>query len=377
MQDTGTPVRWAVGQSAAIELDLALAMAGGLPPRPPLGEEIMAALDSIPPDWRARWSEMLGQPRRSVSLLEDAAALAGTLGAGEYAEATLAIRELTSAEALDRLAAQAAEVGLAPDLSLPLAERLADLAARYKLSAYAALGFDLPMPRYRWLTADVGRAVRILRDGDLHERFWQWLDRFYYECFRPWRLSRQEFVRSLQEQAEAALGGSAGQGAPPTTAWLPPQCALLRYPELYAAATEARISVLFLAEPFGMVDLWELRPGLLIVSFAPAGQLLRDFENRARDVAMRLKALSDPTRLIILRQIRHFGRANTEIAKYMGLAQPTVSVHAKILLEAGLIRSHPEGRAVRHELVTSEVRRLLADLEDFLDLPDDAPGAAP
>ncbi len=373
MQHMGAVVQWSVGQSAAVELDVALGWASGLLPASTRSEEIMAVLAGIPADWRAGWPEMLGAPRRSVQVLEEAAAWAGTLGVGDYREATLAIRELTGAEALERLAAQAGPAGIAPDPALPLPERLADLAARLKLATYATLGLELPAGRSRWLVADVGRAVRILRYGDLHTRFWQWLDRFYYECYRPWRDTRAELVRSLEGRAEMALGGRAGRGPLPDQGWLPAQCPLLRHPELRRAVAEGRLAVIFLAEPFGLVDLWELRPGLVLVTFAPTGEPMRNFQEWATSVATRLKALADPTRLAILRQIRHFDRVNTEIAHSMGLAQPTVSVHARVLREAGLIHSRQEGRVVRHEIVASEVRRLLDDLEAFLDLPEEDP----
>ncbi len=371
MDEHRTAAGWAVGRSAAVELDLALAVASGLPPGPGVGEEIMAAVEAIPAEWRARWRDLLGEPRRSVSILEDAAALAGTLLVGDYREATLAIRELTAAEALAPLAAQAACMGLTPDPALAIPARLADLAARLKLATYAELGFELPEGRHRWLVADVARAVRILRDGDLHARFWQWLDQFYYAHYRPWREAREPRVAALERRAEAALGGRSAAGVQPATAWLPAQNPLLRLPELRQAVADGRLSVFFLAEPFGIVDLWELRPGLIITSFAPAGESFRDFQNYAESVAGRLKALSDPTRLVILRIIRHFGRVNSEIADYLGLAQPTVSVHAKVLREAGLIRSRQEGRVVRHEVDAEGVRRLLADLETFLDLPQE------
>jgi len=65
------------------------------------------------------------------------------------------------------------------------------------------------------------------------------------------------------------------------------------------------------------------------------------------------------------------GMANTEIAEYLGMSRPTVSVHAKILRQAGLIRSRQDGRLVRHEIVPAEVRRLFHDLERFLDLPEE------
>lgn len=117
------------------------------------------------------------------------------------------------------------------------------------------------------------------------------------------------------------------------------------------------------------IDLWGLHPGLLVVSFAPTGELCERFHNLAADVAGRLKALSAPTRLTTLRLIRNFGMVNTEIASYLGLARPTVSVHARQLRGAGLIRSRQDGRLVRHEIDDAAVRQLLADLERFLDLP--------
>ncbi len=364
-----TAIGWRIGQSAAIELDYALGLASGLPLPIKLDAAGTTALAGVPAEWRAQWPELLGEPRRNVTLLEDAAALAGTLTVGDYPQATLAIRELTAAQALQRLAPEAAAQGLEPDPALPLPKRLAGLATRFKLAAYTGLGFDLPEAHRHWLVADTARALRILRDGDLHARFWQWLDRFYYELYRPWRETRAGLLQRLERHAETALGGRSGVGPPPDLAWLPSQSRLLRNEPLHRAVQQGRLSVFFLAEPFHLVDLWELRPGLLITSFAPSGESLQAFQQWAGDVANRLKALSDPTRLTILRIIRHFGMVNSEIAAYLGLAQPTVSVHVKILREAGLIRSRQEGRLVRHEIASDEVRRLLADLEGFIDLP--------
>ena len=77
-----------------------------------------------------------------------------------------------------------------------------------------------------------------------------------------------------------------------------------------------------------------------------------------------------PTRLMILRMIRQFDLMNTEMADLLGLSRPTVSVHARILREAGLIRSYEDGRAVRHQIVPEAVRELFDDLEKLLDLPE-------
>ncbi|KPL71180.1 hypothetical protein ADM99_11675 [Leptolinea tardivitalis] len=84
-----------------------------------------------------------------------------------------------------------------------------------------------------------------------------------------------------------------------------------------------------------------------------------------------MQALADPTRLIILRLIRAMSMTNTDMAAYLGLARPTVSIHARILREAGLIRSWEEGRVTRHEIDPAAVHKLFRDLEKFLDLPSE------
>ncbi|GIE46384.1 ArsR/SmtB family transcription factor [Actinoplanes lobatus] len=71
----------------------------------------------------------------------------------------------------------------------------------------------------------------------------------------------------------------------------------------------------------------------------------------ARALAARLKALADPTRLLILRQLRHEGLAtNGDLQEALCVAQPTMSHHLRILAAAGLITSRKEGVFVIREL---------------------------
>jgi DNA-binding transcriptional ArsR family regulator len=107
----------------------------------------------------------------------------------------------------------------------------------------------------------------------------------------------------------------------------------------------------------------------VVVSFAPPGAIYDEFAEYARRLSGGLQALSDPTRLIILRLIRNMGMNNTDMAEYLDLARPTVSIHARILREAGLVHTYADGRAARHEIDTQAIRKLFADLERFLDLP--------
>jgi DNA-binding transcriptional ArsR family regulator len=369
---SGQNAGWAIGQSIALELDMALTAVSGYFSLGELPEDFAALVRAIPPDWRGEWPSLLGETKGLVSILEPPANLAGVLLDTDYRRATLAVRELTMESALAQLADQARPLGLIPKVDLPPAEALVDLGLDLMIALYTDLGFDMTVgdQRARRLRQDMTRVVRILRDGDLHARFWHWLDRFYYEFYRPWRQTRVETLDMLEKRAVTALGAQEKTGTPPEMAWLSAQSPLLRYPDLGAAVRAGRLRVYFWVEPFGLQDTWSLQPELVIVSFAEPGALYQNFQAFAGDVAARTKALADPTRLIILRLIRHFGMVNTEIAAYLDLARPTVSVHAKILREAGLIRSQQEGRLVRHEIVPEEVRRLFADLERFLDLPD-------
>ena len=93
------------------------------------------------------------------------------------------------------------------------------------------------------------------------------------------------------------------------------------------------------------------------------------FRQASDELAAGARALADPTRLIILRLIRNFAMDNTEMAEFLEIARPTVSVHAKILREAGLIETRQVGRQARHEIKADAVRRLFDELGHFLELP--------
>ncbi len=363
---------WSIGQSIAIELHVVLSAIQGYFAIAGLPEDVVALLDALPADWQDELPTMLGSTRRLFSIMGLAARLAGVMLDGDYGRATMAMRQLTVAEALDHAIGEAQNFGLEADANLPPPARLVALWLALQVALYADVGFtfDADNPILYRERRNIEQVVRILRDGDLNARFWHWLDRFYYGYYQPWREAHTEKLEALEARAITALGARERWGEPPEMAWLSELSPLHTHPELATAVRDGRLRVVFWVEPFGMSDLWSLQPGLLLLSFAEPGVLYQNFRAFAADVAARAKALGDPTRLIILRMIRHFGMINTEMANALGLARPTVSVHAKVLREAGLIRSHRQGREVRHELVPEEVLRLFNDLRDLLDLEE-------
>ncbi len=96
------------------------------------------------------------------------------------------------------------------------------------------------------------------------------------------------------------------------------------------------------------------------------------------DLVIRLKALADPARLSILEFLRQPG-ANCcarddgvcacDVEAVLGLSQPTISHHMKLLVQAGFIRAEKRGRWVFYELdpeVFDDVQRALGPFKDAL-----------
>lgn len=89
-----------------------------------------------------------------------------------------------------------------------------------------------------------------------------------------------------------------------------------------------------------LVDL----PGLVLVGVGTgdAGAAMRA---RTEEMARRLKAVADPTRLAILAGLSRTEMTVSEIAGRFDLAQPTVSNHVKLLRDAGFLSVRTEGRS--------------------------------
>ncbi|MEJ2691154.1 MAG: metalloregulator ArsR/SmtB family transcription factor, partial [Deltaproteobacteria bacterium] len=61
-----------------------------------------------------------------------------------------------------------------------------------------------------------------------------------------------------------------------------------------------------------------------------------------------MKALSDPSRVKIIKMLEYREMCVCEIREVLGLAQPTVSKHLKVLEEAGLVKRRKEGLWVNY-----------------------------
>jgi ArsR family transcriptional regulator, arsenate/arsenite/antimonite-responsive transcriptional repressor len=89
-----------------------------------------------------------------------------------------------------------------------------------------------------------------------------------------------------------------------------------------------------------------------------------------KDFIRVMKALSDPNRVKIVKMLQHKSMCVCEIQSALGIAQPTVSSHLKLLEDAGLVSYQKEGLWVNYGLADGSaspyVATLLGNLRHWL-----------
>jgi ArsR family transcriptional regulator, zinc-responsive transcriptional repressor len=74
-----------------------------------------------------------------------------------------------------------------------------------------------------------------------------------------------------------------------------------------------------------------------------------------------LRALAAPVRIAIVLQLRHSPRCVHELVEALGVAQPLVSQHLRVLKSAGVVRGDRHGREVAYRLVDEHLAHIVAD----------------
>jgi ArsR family transcriptional regulator, arsenate/arsenite/antimonite-responsive transcriptional repressor len=90
---------------------------------------------------------------------------------------------------------------------------------------------------------------------------------------------------------------------------------------------------------------------------------------RVAELAGRMKVFADPTRAMLLALIGRFSSVPVtvgDLAQQLGVSQPTVSGHLRLLREAGLVSHERRGNKAFHRLDADAVRALLADFATSL-----------
>ncbi|CAN5612959.1 MAG: metalloregulator ArsR/SmtB family transcription factor [Actinomycetota bacterium] len=93
-----------------------------------------------------------------------------------------------------------------------------------------------------------------------------------------------------------------------------------------------------------------------------------------QSIVAALKALADPVRLSILEFLwspsaEEFrtdgGICALDLQEFLGVTQPTVSYHMKILVHAGVVTAEKRGKWVYYECVTEGLDEVIAYLDRF------------
>ena len=79
------------------------------------------------------------------------------------------------------------------------------------------------------------------------------------------------------------------------------------------------------------------------------------------DVARLFGALANPTRCAIVERLTVEPRFVGELSQELGLSQPLVSQHLKVLREAHLVEGFRDGRVTRYRLIDEHVAHVFLD----------------
>ncbi|MFP4457238.1 MAG: ArsR/SmtB family transcription factor [Clostridia bacterium] len=316
--------------------------------------------------WKAFWKEDF----KAYIILINLADLSDSLYMDNYEEAKEKVKKLNFSQAYEKVLANARDYNLEPDKSLSDHDNFIELSLKTRIKDHQIAGLDLEKNSL-FLNNNYhqfSKLITILADGDNHVKFWALIDQYYYNILKPWRETRISAINIYKEQTIKKVGGIKSDSSSPNLDWLNNQHPLKIYEQLNKLIINKNLKVFFWIDPFNYVSALSLRHGQLIVSCNNHFISQEELNNEIDQLTIGLKAISDPTRLKILRLIRYFSMDNTQMADYLDISRPTVSNHTKILREANLIDSKTEGRSTKHFVNGDNINQLIAHLSVFLDI---------
>ncbi len=144
---------------------------------------------------------------------------------------------------------------------------------------------------------------------------------------------------------------------------VPTGCDILRerIPFIPADLDAGRVELLFVPCLYFGSSMYLEFSGLIVIGTG-VGQSDAVARARTESVARRLKAVADPTRLAILRSLATAPSTVGELAMLFRLAQPTVSMHVKVLRQTGLVRSERQAGRLRLSADPASIETLLGEL---------------
>jgi len=140
-------------------------------------------------------------------------------------------------------------------------------------------------------------------------------------------------------------------------------CAGLRshLPSIVARQREGSLEVLLAPCALFGKGLYLDLPGQVLVGFGVTGPDAAA-RGRTEQIARRLRAVADPTRLAILDHLAQGGASVTDIARVFALSQPTVSSHIRKLRDAGLVTAQRAGTRIEVTVDQEQLATLGSEL---------------
>lgn len=235
----------------------------------------------------------------------------------------------------------------------------------------AALAGDFPIPPLDSESPEirelVARRLALLRTSAADREA-------YCEGLRDiWSIVRPYLESSREATERAAAEFTVRARSEDDLRALVPGNAFLHKDEYQAAISAARTNGEVVIVPLGLGGSGQLFwtfPGVVLIGVGlESGERAEKRRERSERAAGRFKVLSDPTRVAILFELlrpSHNASTVTELASLFRLSQPTVSVHIKLLREAGLIRAERNGNQVHYQAADEVVRRFVDEaVEDI------------
>lgn len=226
---------------------------------------------------------------------------------------------------------------------------------------------DAPDPRKRLAQERLAAGLQALREGDRAARLAGSLERLWRALEPRWQ---REGRTAVDAACDAFMAEFARQGD--VLEALPPH----HFTRFERAAKQIRtsqsrgrllVTPLFFAADGGF-DL-ALADTHYIGFGIQSERVFAQTAARVGAVASRAKAFADPTRLMLLALIARYGDFTLtvgDLALQLGVSQPTVSGHLRLLREAELVTVRKKGNRSYYHLDADAVRALLAQLEGTL-----------
>jgi len=144
---------------------------------------------------------------------------------------------------------------------------------------------------------------------------------------------------------------------------LPTGCDIFdaRIPTIDPEIEAGQLVLLFVPCLFFGTSMYLEFPGEAVVGVG-VGQNDAVARARTESVARRLKAVADPTRLAILHSLATAPSTVGDLAVLFRLAQPTISMHVKVLRQSGLVRSERQAGRLQLRANPDAVEALLGEL---------------